>query len=861
MPSQRQKDMPDSTHDPNRSVEAIELDQFADAPQGSTNLLNWLACYPSTHYFPSAQELRKLSRHRVHLIFERWRFLNQILERHEGTIRKKWTEKSVEQRRELLLAVLPSIPEMHRPEQEQYQELSNYSSQGPGHAVSRFFKSTTCMLPDINLEDLLRQKTLLAFLNARGRNHPATFAGTELVKCPLHAWEDEPLWKRLAKWTMEFSCNTDETFYGRMKKWKYTGKAKRFVYAGQGFHPGNGIQVINIQLLTYSFLTTCCIKILHDLVGGENDIYMHAIKPEPSSLSLDSADYNTLAEAAQLAPYGIPSQLDFNRLRGLIFAKVNDLEDHIWALREDPGYFAEVFQDHKSHRAEFLAATSGQTHNVLKRSPKTITNLILRNMVVDPYFMLYHWHECLRLVDALEDTARRNNFYFPPTESLPTEYYDTFIKLWQILYAIHTDTHECFRQRVPASPPLRPFFIKTVADPNSHLCRFVINKNRAGTDGVTRRFITALSMIWNKTEPPVQGFDTELDELDRLVTSEPSARALITPLVWADFSQLSTSSECIHQIRSYQPWATRMERDMQLPTLEGTSKVELKYENIIEDYMAFTDKWSTIVRQKRFEGADLASVGDPGDGRFTYPIIGERNRTNTELLCKAENHLDVFWQSVDAYCKKMVGARFPDLLDRDITHGRTLRRTPAWEDPAPAQKATEKTFLNTPKYDCQPCSLTNHEEASEEIGKFEKLSLSTEVKPKARGADLAQEANTSPPKSPDIAPSLALHATKKVDKRSLKVFKALFYTPLSSDIPGELQWTDFLHAMTKLGFSVKKLRGSAWKLTPGDFGVGGSIQFHEPHPGKRLSLECARRYGRRLEMRYGWTSEMFILAQ
>lgn len=99
-----------------------------------------------------------------------------------------------------------------------------------------------------------------------------------------------------------------------------------------------------------------------------------------------------------------------------------------------------------------------------------------------------------------------------------------------------------------------------------------------------------------------------------------------------------------------------------------------------------------------------------------------------------------------------------------------------------------------------------------------------------------------------------------VDKRTHKVFKALFHSPFNSDIPGEVPWLDFLHAMYSIGFSVEKLQGSAWSFTPANvFNVEQSIQFHEPHPVSKMPLIWARRIEIRLERAYGWNGDMFKL--
>lgn len=102
-----------------------------------------------------------------------------------------------------------------------------------------------------------------------------------------------------------------------------------------------------------------------------------------------------------------------------------------------------------------------------------------------------------------------------------------------------------------------------------------------------------------------------------------------------------------------------------------------------------------------------------------------------------------------------------------------------------------------------------------------------------------------------------------VDARALKVFRTLFYTPSTSNTPGEVKWDDFLWAMTCTHFRPEKLHGSAWQFTPNGLDVETPIQFHEPHGSMngKIPFFVARRHGRRLNRNYGWHGGMFVLKE
>ncbi|KAF8635827.1 hypothetical protein AX15_000026 [Amanita polypyramis BW_CC] len=111
----------------------------------------------------------------------------------------------------------------------------------------------------------------------------------------------------------------------------------------------------------------------------------------------------------------------------------------------------------------------------------------------------------------------------------------------------------------------------------------------------------------------------------------------------------------------------------------------------------------------------------------------------------------------------------------------------------------------------------------------------------------------------EVGPDINAHHSLAVDKRAMKVFSILLYVPSQTSQPGEITWTDFLHAMGLTGFAIEKLYGSVWQFTPYNLDAERCIQFHEPHPSGKLPFRTARRNGRRLSRAYGWHAGMFKL--
>lgn len=95
-----------------------------------------------------------------------------------------------------------------------------------------------------------------------------------------------------------------------------------------------------------------------------------------------------------------------------------------------------------------------------------------------------------------------------------------------------------------------------------------------------------------------------------------------------------------------------------------------------------------------------------------------------------------------------------------------------------------------------------------------------------------------------------------VSKSGMRVIKALFGTGSEGGLSPEITWEKFLTAFQTMGFSALKMAGSAWVMkAPNDDDDCGII-FHEPREEK-IPRYVARRFGLKLNRRYGWTRDAF----
>jgi len=145
-------------------------------------------------------------------ISDSWAQLQSILDRRESVLRKRWLKKTQEQRTKILLAAWPGMPKRHRPDFQAILKRRHTTATSSIPVIdTALFK-----WPFINLEDLVHGKTLLLFLNSRGRNPPEVFAYPDMVT----TWTGRLMYYLrvvgLAGYTMLLTGGVSEGSYGRI---------------------------------------------------------------------------------------------------------------------------------------------------------------------------------------------------------------------------------------------------------------------------------------------------------------------------------------------------------------------------------------------------------------------------------------------------------------------------------------------------------------------------------------------------------------------------------------------------------------------------------------------------------------------
>lgn len=806
-------------------------------------------------------QIRKTIKETADRIFANYYELQAIIERHEATIQKRWSKKSNMKRRSVLLGAWPQMASDHRPDVELVRRKK------PGQIFTGVERDAFLM-PFINLQDLSKTEPLLLMLNSRARNPPHTFAHLDLQPSLFGIIRGAIAMTRyLAGFAMEFTAQTP---YGQMaeKTEPYTVSLTGIdcrIQCGRCLAE-DGLLILEVQDRIYQLLVKVCQSILHDIPSQALAGPKYSVLPEPSLPSANSREDGvvSLAVTNLEASYLAPGKADFSRIEKLIDARASESEDALWALREDPQSFATALSEFIAHRAEFMPDHKGELHPVTTASgfralldvgpadlgPSNINNfrdlmasVCLSSACIKAHFWNDLRNKVRRVVELKSLQFDRQNI--GPGSGLPPEFAMAMYLLFSVLSGKISEQIMILETTALPSHPLRAYFARASLDT---IDKFV----RVGCPPPhIQQFINLLHSIIiadkYKLIGHLPGVQSLMDEYEKM-SHNPENLEAVSRLVADEISTLSLLSECLRQLHLFQPWVSLFPKEMKEPhVLEALKKDCAIHNDTVRQYQGYFMSGSLCTA-----AWEIASM--------PYPINKRRTEANVAAMRAAEEALDAFWVE-NLACMVRKGA-LPPSCER-VLLGRQPSRTPEWCGKAAQQKDDKvKVNANTSPNIHDFSQLFKGLDIAE--GKSIILARPDKTKPKTRGRAKPNVSGPTIDLQASGPESDGGRVSKKVDRRSLKVFRTLFFAPSASANPGEVPWKDFLHAMHNVGFAIEKLQGSVWQFTPPQPGAEAnensrSILFHEPHPYSKIPYWDARRIGRRLLRAYGWTGEMFVL--
>ncbi|XXH06128.1 hypothetical protein Hte_012573 [Hypoxylon texense] len=797
----------------------------------------------------------------VKRIWDNYSALQDILRPHERTIQRRWTKWN-ERKREMALqsAWGEPIPLEHRPDvalmRYQWIKLKGRTVDPDPRKRSHF------MWPNINKEDLLKTEPLLLMLNARGRNPPSIFASADRlsiqfgVGCKAFQATGYTV-APVSKWNMKFSGRDTPDSYAKLVSWEddEDENPERRRRLHQDFHPVPGLWVLEIQARVYQFLVDMCKLILHDLPTDTNSLRTLATEPEPPLPTANAegdAGATSLMVSSYEATYHLPARIDIRRLQDLVEAKFAESEDVLMALCEDPGFFIYKALEMYEHRPEHLLDSDGErlTALALPGAPEMLIKDSIEHMLRYHMSDVELWRISLERVKQFADSimkySKNDEIELDPESGNPT---DLDLEYSYCSLLSHLSTHIQKETKIAGialkGSPLFRRRARAEADGNGSF------KVSIDFDKLTEREGQIVFAFHNMVMPVdrrAMDIHVSVEQFERAAQTN-EGRELVTSFLAQQFSGISIMTECLRQMQLFQPYHNLFQ--LSFRSRDGWENESAKIS--ARSHEVVSPLWN-------FRLSETAKKIGTALTKMKYPVDKQPSRKKVDDMRAAEKVLASFWDEVFSQLREkgLVRSRIKVLYET-----RQPEQTPEWTEPLKAKRQGSSS-TSTPKI---PGS-TYADQREDQTGKF--TPAHTKVKVKTRPSQPAATAenrdngdngdnrgNRDNDGDPSDTTSEGPKLSDQVDKRTSKVVSALWVVEGGSQVPGQIPWTEFLHAMYRIGFGVEKLPASIWQFTPGPTIVGHltaarPIIFHQPHPETSHSLLIMRRVGKRLEKSMAW---------
>jgi hypothetical protein len=789
--------------------------------------------------------IRSLATTFAHEIFADWANLNATLKRFEALIQKRWLKKSAKQRRETLTGAYPSIPLVHRPDFENFRNYSN-------RHISR---SRTCdaeahLTPYMNLEDLLQGHILLLFINSRGRNLPCMFAASDAERAHLSGeWVER---SEKDGFAMCFFEKKSPRQYASVVK---VSTLPRRIGTAHSVTPAYGLLTLEIQQTIYRFLLRCVMSILHDVPLADHKLA--PFQTEPSAIQDPTTIWNSVSQTTLEADYCEPQVTGLTRYKLLVQGLRLNAEDHVWSLRDDPSYFLESLREWREYRTDSPPETPKHWREVASQMLDDATDAL------HVYTWLADLFASMRPLGSQIASANRNTLRLIEYEELTWVLISKLIDsmIWKSMRNLDLSIPKSSGFRNQIQPPHDAATCKLKSRcPSPHGCESKWNLKKSATPAQSRAHKIFLMLSGNdphgvelhRLRPIVQ-------EAHYMLEHDPEASRLIDTCLLSDFFDLAILADLQHCIWSFRPYsdswiACGLEDDV--------------YVNKCQE--AFWRRATDLQRSVVYGARKATTLGDPLDGRFSYPLEKRRTAETVKQMQRAEATLKSFWDQMNVNARPY-GINLNAFFAWHLTSSPLAVRTTEDWDEKQTNSAQLRSHPRASSHNELDYSKLHAAPAVNENKKAE-ITLEERTKTKTRGEAKDQTDAVQQPEQNAAATRRdpdGLRKAVKVPRRDFKVLTALLPSSATiSQAPREVSWNDFISALNTLGLVPEKLYGSVWIFKPVPAGHGlvradRSIQFHEPKSvrhGNKIDARMVRRFGDRLKRAFGWDGETFVCA-
>ncbi|KEF50871.1 uncharacterized protein A1O9_13083 [Exophiala aquamarina CBS 119918] len=243
-------------------------------------------------------------------------------------------------------------------------------------------------------------------------------------------------------------------------------------------------------------------------------------QPEPEPIATGWQEQPSLVSLWAKEPYRAPSQVDFKGLSTLVAAEQEATEDHIWALREDAGYFA----DGKPR----LDLSDRANRQIVRR--KAIVGVVKQ-----AYGDLLLWLGLRKLLTDLDGVIDPQN-----------------LRLLTLLFTLRRFSDlkvNALKVGVPASSPLRSGFARDMRD-STEMLGWKYPKGEPYD-----HLIFLFQQMWTEDGREKLGLSNLVDELGRMIETDRREKARLSTWALKHVTDLGVLVHTTRVIGRYDEWS------------------------------------------------------------------------------------------------------------------------------------------------------------------------------------------------------------------------------------------------------------------------------------------------------------------
>ncbi|KAI4200738.1 MAG: hypothetical protein LQ350_003755 [Teloschistes chrysophthalmus] len=829
-----------------------------------------------TRYAPEVLDLKD-TRDRVKAIvgsiFTHHERLNFLLDNYGDMICTRWQRKAPAAREKVITAAWPrTLPQSHRPD---VHALLRYSLKQSLHPEQDHF-----LFPHLNIDDLTKLRPLMVMMHSRARHSPEAFAVLDSESMWLGRVSAILIPGILGQQTMFLKGETTANTYGRIVQWRNDNRIKQCQDEGIGLSPGKGLQVLEMQRQLFNFLVRCAELILTDIKHQQPRRDFEATKASSITTFATQIPSNPL-EILLDAPYRAPPPIDFGDLETLLVARYAEATDHLWFLRQDPGYFRDAIDELSQHQWEHVLDTNQDSHPGLETQPfwRRVVSSVMGDGLDHPYL----WSTMSRHLSLVKKLYEEHEKDIGPGQRLHPAFDKALTDLHKETTRVRAVCIIWIAEGLGSSPAFRQHHrLEATSDPDEgYLHTVKIKKARSNL------LLWLLGRMGHPKTMQFYGLHTLISYVDRLMLSDPEERQQVSGWICKQLSDLALVDR-IEQLDPLIRFGREKNATNPDDTLHHERQLKLSHFRWIKNFNVV----ETREKNRTFD--------DPM-ARFMHPCDEPRTQATTEQMCDAEYRLDEVWDTLYAVVGKIKGSSstgWPFMAQ--LLKERSLERTTEWT--TDNDEVTAEPFDEIKDSEILKAMAKIRLELDKTTAILSELRQTTPLRDSheySQASSLVEPSTQESPTRTSSADEFSLpefpatkaaesqvedeRATRKgledsrldgtytllVSKKDWRAFSILFPLPkygghfdesVEPNTPAHLLWADFLHAMNSVGMIAEKLCGSGWVFAPKEdreTGKTDAILFYEPREGKIKARE-ARRWGKRLNWAYGWERGTFV---